>query len=239
MRSRLVITTLLACLLVLLLLPAVAQAWSNGDDHGNGFGTHDWVLQEANRLAARQNAGWVKLRVALPRTDDPDTVFHDTYYHVYDVWGASTYGDAPKKVSEYYGKALAARKAGDWMQASRFVGLMAHYYADICNPIHTDQTVAEDRMHSSYETKTQTYTDSVGENRSWITYDGYRATTNVVGFTKTTASAGHKYYSALVKGYNSGGMNATVLSITKKSLNRAANGLADLIISIKNKVPGK
>ena len=113
MRSRLVIITLLVCL-VALLLPAVALAWSNGDDHGNGFGTHDWVLQEADRLAAKQSAGWVKLSVALPKTDDPDTVFHDTYYHVYDVWGASTYGDAPKKVSEYYGKALAARKAGDW-----------------------------------------------------------------------------------------------------------------------------
>ena len=238
MRSRLVIITLLVCLLALL-LPAVAQAWSNGDDHGNGFGTHDWVLQEAERLAAKQNAGWVKLRVALPRTDDPDTVFHDTYYHVYDVWGASTYGDAPKKVAEYYGKALSARKAGNWTQASKFVGLMAHYYADICNPIHTDQTAAEDRMHSDYETAAQTYTDAVGENRSWITYDGYKATTDVAGFTRTTASASHRYYSALVKGYNSGGMNATVLSITKKSLDRAANGLADLIVSIKKKVPGK
>ena len=237
MRSRLVIITLSVCL-VTLLLPVAALAWSNGDDHGNGFGTHDWVLQEANRLAAKQSAGWVKLSVALPRTDDPDTVLHDFYYHVYDVWGSS-YGDAPKKVSEYYRKALAARKAGNWPAASKWAGYMAHYYADICNPIHTDQTTAEDKMHSSYETKTQTYTDSVGENRSWITYDGYKATTDVVGFTKTTATASHLYYSALVKGYNSGGMNATVLSITKKSLDRAANGLADLLVSIKRKVPGK
>ena len=152
MRSRLVITTLLVCLAGAAAAGRRGQAWSNGDDHGNGFGTHDWVLQEADRLAAKQNAGWVKLSVALPKTDDPDTVFHDTYYHVYDVWGASTYGDAPKKVAEYYGKALAARKAGDWTAASKYVGLMAHYYADICNPIHTDQTDAEDRMHSPYET---------------------------------------------------------------------------------------
>jgi len=239
MRSRSTFIAVLGCLAALLVLPSAALAWSNGDDGGNGFGTHDWVLQEANRLAAKHNAGWVKLRVALPRTDDPDTVFHDTYYHVYDVWGASTYGDAPKKVLECYRKALAARKAGDWAQASKFVGLMAHYYADICNPIHTDQIAAEDRMHSNYETATQTYTDAVGENRGWIAYDGYKARTDVVAFTKTTATTGHKSYTALVKGYNSGGMNATVLSITKKAMNRAANGLADLIISIKNKVPGK
>ena len=34
-------------------------------------------------------------------------------------------------------------------------------------------------------------------------------------------------------------MNSAVLSITKKSLDRAANGLADLLVSIKHKVPGK
>ena len=143
-------------------------------------------------------------------------MFHDTYYHVYDVWG-SAYGDAPKKVAEYYAKALTARKAGDWTAASRYVGLMAHYYADICNPIHTDQTDAEDRMHSSYETAAQKYTDAKGENAGWVTFDGYQATTDVVAFTRTTATASHRSYSALVKGYNSGGMNATVLSITRKS----------------------
>ena len=61
----------------------------------------------------------------------------------------------------------------------------------------------------------------------------------MAGFTRITASAGHQYYPALVKGYNSGRMNAAVLSITKKSLDRAANGLADLIVSIKKKIPGK
>jgi hypothetical protein len=237
MRSRLLVVTLLVCLAALL-LPAAAAAWSNGGDYGNGFGTHDWVLQEAQRLAARQGAGWVNLKVALPHTDDPDTVFHDFYYHVYDVWG-SHYGDAPSKVMEYYGKALAARRAGNGRLASRFAGIMAHYYADICNPIHTDQCDAEDRMHSEYEDAAQTLTDSVGENRSWISYDGYRATTNVVGFTKSTAAASHQYYAALVKGYNSGGMTATVRQITRKRLDRCVNGLADLLMSIKKNVAGK
>ena len=73
-----IIVTLLACLVALLALPSAALAWSNGDDGGNGFGTHDWILREATRLAAERNAGWVILKVAEPKTDDPDTVFHDT-----------------------------------------------------------------------------------------------------------------------------------------------------------------
>ena len=60
----------------------------------------------------------------------------------------------------------------------------------------------------------------------------------MVAFSKSTAAASHRYYTALVSGYNSGGMNATVKSITRKRLNRAANGLADLLVSIKKNVAG-
>ena len=236
MRSRLVTTVLVGCI-ASLLLPAAALAWCNGPNGPNGFGTHDWVLKEANRLAAKKGADWVRLRVALPHTDDPDTVFHDFYYHVYDVWG-SHYGNAPKKVAAYYAKALAARKAGNWRAASKWVGIMAHYYADICNPMHTDQCAAEEAIHSSYESAAQDYTDAPGEHRSWVRFNGYNATTKVTRYVKTTAAASHKQYSTLVKGYVAGGMTAAVVSITAKSMNRAANGLADLIISIQRKVNG-
>lgn len=236
MRPRLLIAGLVA-VLATLLLPAAAAAWSNGDDGGDGFGTHDWVLQEARRVAATRGAGWLVLKTALPRTDDPDTEFRDFYYHVYDVWG-SRYGDAPSKVLAYYRKALAARRSGNWTAASKYAGIMAHYYADICNPLHTDQSRAEERMHGSYESRAQTLTDAVGENRDWVSYDGYKPVTDVVGLTEDAAAASHRYYTALVKGYNSSGMNATVRSITRKRLNRAVNGLADLLVSIKKNVAG-
>ncbi len=236
MRRRVTIVAIVVAL-VLLALPAVAQAWCNGPGGADGFGTHDWILQEANRLAASKGAGWVNLKVALPHTDDPDTVFHDFYYHVYDVWGAH-YGNAPKKVALYYGKALKARKAGNSAAASKYVGIMAHYFGDICNPLHTDQCAAEDKIHSRYESDVQDYTDQVGENRAWVHFDGYRARTSVAGFTKKVAGTSHKYYSKLVKDYTSSGMSSAVRTITARRLNAAANGLADLIIGIKKGVSG-
>ena len=236
MKKR-VITAIVAAVLALVALPAVAQAWSNGPNGPNGFGTHDWILKEAVRLAAKKGAGWVNLRVALPHTDDPDTVFHDFYYHVYDVWG-SHYGDAPKKVALYYGKALAARKAGNARAASRYVALMSHYFADICNPMHTDQCAAEESIHSRYESDAQKYTDQPGEHRAWVRFDGYRARTSVAGFTKKVAGVSHTHYFKLVNGYRASGMSAEILTITKKRLNAAANGLADLIIGIKRGVKG-
>jgi len=101
MRRRLVVMFALA-VFALLLLPAAALGWANGTGGAGGFGTHDWILQEADRLAAQNDAGWVDLDVALPHTDDPDTVFHDFYYHVYDTTGGDVYGGAPKKVALYY-----------------------------------------------------------------------------------------------------------------------------------------
>jgi hypothetical protein len=236
MRRRVMIVVV-AVALALLALPAVAQAWCNGPSGADGFGTHDWILQEANRLAAGKGAGWVDLKVALPHTDDPDTVFHDFYYHVYDVWG-SHYGNAPQKVAQYYAKALKARRAGDTAAASRYVGIMAHYFGDIGNPLHTDQCAAEKKIHSAYESDAQDYTDEVGENRAWVRFDGYTARTSVAGFTKKVAATSHTYYSTLVRDYTASGMSSAVLAITAKRLGAAANGLADLIIGIKKGVSG-
>lgn len=228
---RLGLVLALACFLSLTVTGA-ASGWSNGPSGANSFGTHDWVLQEANRLAASKNCGWVKLRYALPKTDDPDTVLRDFYYHIYDIWG-SKYGDAPKKIAAYYAKALKYRKQGNYRKASEMVGIMAHYYADICNPLHTDQCDAEEAIHSDYELAAQEYTDSPGENSNWVRFDGYRRVRNVRAHAVSAAKVAHYSYRALVSAYATEGMNDAALRITRQSLNRAANGLADLIINLR------
>ena len=56
-RRGIIVLTLAA--FALLAIPSAAQAWANGGDHGNGFGTHDWVLSEADRLAAARGYHWL------------------------------------------------------------------------------------------------------------------------------------------------------------------------------------
>jgi hypothetical protein len=41
----------------------------------NSFGTHDWILKKAIR-AVGNRASWVRVRVALRATDDPDDPLH-------------------------------------------------------------------------------------------------------------------------------------------------------------------
>jgi hypothetical protein len=229
--NRLGVALLLA---VTLTLAAAAPAfgWANGGNNGNGFGTHDWVLKAAARIAAARGAGWVRLAYALPKTDDPDTVFHDSYYHVYDVWG-SHYGNAPAKVAFYYSQALSYKWSGNVVGASRMIGLLSHYFSDVSNPLHTDQSRAEERMHGSYESAVEWRTDETGENRAWVRFDGYDRVASASARTRYVAFNAHKSYAALVKSYNAYGFNSTVLSITQKSLNRAVNHLADIIITIQ------
>jgi len=222
---RRVAVALLACLLV----PALV-GWSNGPDGGQGFGTHDWILYEASRLAVAEGVTWLDWSVAQPVTDDPDMVLHDTYHHVYDIWG-SAYGDAPTRVQALYDETVQDLRAGDRVSASRSFGLLSHYYSDICNPLHTDQCVAEEAIHSRYEQLAQTYTDQPDENREWVVPDGLQQITDVTAETEQAAATSHQSYVSLVTEFAAAGMDAQVVSITRMSLSRAANDLADLMFS--------
>lgn len=211
-----------------LFFPVGAFAWSNGSA---GFGTHDWCVYEANRLADANGSGWLNVDVAMASSSDPDYVLHDTYHHVYDVWG-STYGDSPTRVLAVWNQIIAAKNSGDYTEASRLFGLLSHYYSDTCNPLHTDQTAAEDAVHSSYETAIDSLTDTKSENSGWVVADGLQVVSDPEQATINAAAAGHADYTALVNGYTSGG-TAGVSAITQRSLNRAVNGLADMIETLE------
>lgn len=222
-----------ALLLPLSLAPPRAHAWANGGDFGNGFGTHDWILFEADRLAEKRGCHWLRLGVALRATDDPDTKLADTYHHVYDVWGDQHYGDAPDRAQELFVRAVRQLKAGKTRRASRTFGLLSHYYADICNPTHTDSSAREAGMHARHESATNTRTDAKGENRAWIRFDGIQVRGGARAPTKRAAAFAHRYYWKLVRVYNARGWCPTTKAITKKGLDRAVNDLADLLVSVR------
>jgi hypothetical protein len=217
--------------LCLCLTLPVLGGWSNGAQQGNGFGTHDWILSEANRLAVDGGVQWLDWAVAQPVTDDPDMVLHDTYHHVYDIWG-STYGDAPTRVQELYDETVAALRAGDRATASADFGLLSHYYSDICEPLHTDQSLPEEAMHDNYEQQAQTYTDEPGENSKWVVADGLQYVPDATLKTQEAAILAHESFAPLVSEYNANRRGPDVMATTEKSLDQAANGLADLMYSI-------
>lgn len=209
---------------------APALAWSNGVDGYNARGTHDWVLEQALD-ALGHRADWVCVRAALRATDDPDSkdgLDHasSTWWHVYDVWGEE-YGGAPEAVDVWFDRAQQRLARGRECAASKTLGIVAHLLADVAQPMHTDGRPAEDDVHGPYESAVDARSEPSDDEYAFR-FDGvdrtapYRRTVRI-------ANRAHRAYDDLVRIFEGHGYNGRVGRITKRQLNRAANGLADLI----------
>lgn len=220
-----------AAIVVLLLTvpPSSALAWSNGVDGPNSYGTHDWILDRALQAVGEQ-ADWVRTRAALRATDDPDTrvgIDHasGTWWHVYDRWG-ETYGGADEAARVWHQRLERRVAREDFLRASRALGYLAHLIGDVAQPMHTDSSRREDRVHSLYESAVDR---RVAEYR--FTYDG-RDAAMAGPRTRSVARRAHRHYWDLVRAYGVHSYNEKVDRITRRQLQRAANALADLITSI-------
>lgn len=230
----------MAALILLGALPIPAYAWSNGIG-GSTFGTHDWLIDQAARHARSEGYGWLNASVAEAASSDPDFRFHDFYYHVYEV-GSHRYGGSPTRVAALYAETVAELRAGKRTQASRTFGWLAHYYADTCNPLHTDQIPAEKSVHESYERAVDVRTDVPGQRVGWIRYGKLPSRLDPYAFTVSAAYAAHREYFPLVSEYRRHHYDGAVQTITHRSLSHAANGLWVMLAEIDraaDKVPAR
>ena len=115
MRSRTRTHRLAAAALAALLAFAgsvpLVGAWANGPNNGNGYGTHDWILDQALRVLDDNGIGhgWVNRSIALEATDDPDKVEvaadpSRKIEHTYTATGRR--GGAIHRITEHYAKIL-------------------------------------------------------------------------------------------------------------------------------------
>lgn len=219
------------CLIVSInLVAAPVFGWSNGVDGCNSYGTHDWILDQAVRAVGEQ-ASWVRTRVALRATDDPDCkdgIDHasGTWWHVYDRWG-DEWGGADEAATVWFRRIRTRIANGNERGASRALGYLAHIVGDVAQPMHTDSSNREDGVHSSYESAV----DSRISDHSF-TYDGADPA-RAGARTRLMARQAHRYYWDLVRVYDNHGYNERVHHITKRQLDRAANAMADLLTSLR------
>jgi hypothetical protein len=226
---RRVVVLLISALLVA--IPAgPVDAWSNGSEGCNSFGTHDWILRKAIKAAGKK-ASWVRVRVALRATDDPDCkdgIDHasGTWWHVYDEWG-NEWGGADEATRVWFRRTKRRLEAGRERAASRALGIMSHFIADVANPMHTDSSDKEESIHSPYES------DVDERIRDYpFKYDG-RDSAKPGARTRRVARVAHRSYWDLVNAYDAHGYNRKVHRITKRQLKRAANALADLLVALR------
>ena len=138
--------------------PEVALA---GPEH-HGYDVHAHLVDQTRgkHLATGCVAG---RRSARPTTRTPeDGIDHasGTWWHVWDEWG-ETWGGAPEAVSVWFGRTQRRLDAGRECSASRALGIMSHFVADVAQPMHTDGSLeAEDRVHGPYESAVDSRTEA-------------------------------------------------------------------------------
>jgi hypothetical protein len=215
-----------------LALPSSALAWGSGTAKSPGFGSHQWMLGNGNRLAVSQGITWLDMSVATSAAISADSIKGDQTNHHYDRWGKH-YGRADTRVRALYAQAVVAYRAGNRSEASRLTGLLSHYYADICNPLHTDDSKAEIKIHSRFEHAVDWLMRRPTGYGSWVHYNGYSRVTDAGAYTAATAKTTHLAYTSLVDHYVHHGFDRTAVKIAQQSANRASNGIANIIMSIQ------
>jgi hypothetical protein len=184
-----------------------ALAWSNGLDGPNAYGTHDLILDHA-LVALGDRADWVCRRAALRATDDPDTedgIDHasGTWWHVWDEWG-ETWGGAPEAARVWFERTQRRLDGGKECSASRALGIMSHFVADVAQAMHTDGSLdAEDRVHSAYESAVDSRSET-GDDEYGFDFDGVDEASPGAR-TLRVARQAHRFYGVLVETYDEHG----------------------------------
>jgi hypothetical protein len=247
MRSRIRPQSLAAIALTAVLTFAGSIApvagWSNGGDGGNGYGTHDWILDQALRLLDERGIGhgWVDRTIALRATDDPDSVEvaadpSRKIEHTYTATGRR--GGAIHRITEHYAKLLRAHDANDDDEASYQLGMLAHFWGDLSMPYHTDQAAQEhDDEHHTYEPLVNALTNDPDESPDWSVANTNWDVSNMpnvrtaavalAAFSRARYDTVHDNLDA-----NDTSLNNTVKNVTEQLLIRASGDLADLIYSV-------
>lgn len=214
---------------------APAAGWANGG--GDGYGTHDWIIDQAVRVLDGRVDSWFDAQTARIHSDDPDTLERaagDQDDHVYHEKGKR--GGAIDRIASEFDKAQASYAAGDYEDASYHIGLLSHIYGDILQPYHTAYAAMNRATeHHNYEQVVAPLTRKASDMPAW---QSSRRTVSTFGNIRTKAVASAKYsrslYPSLHKAFapDQHHMNATVKAITGKVMTRAANDLADVIWSV-------
>lgn len=237
-----------------LLIPgAPALGWANGG--GDGYGTHDWIVDQAVKVLDGRADDWFDARTARLASDDPDTVEnHDPLLNEHTYRNRGRRGGGPARIAyEFdvaqaaYQRGVAARDAGQlpeaaeaFQEASWHIGLLSHFVGDLSQPFHTAYAgIGHDKIHHQFERLVSAQQRSSGASPAWqSTRRTVSRIDNVLDTAVATAAYSRSYYKELYGLLTTQGVRLTnrVSTITGRLMKRAANDLADIIWSISQGV---
>lgn len=244
--------------LTVLLILSIAKistqtfGWSNGgyssDPSNPDYGTHDWIAQHALDWLPQTEKQFIleNLAAYLYGTELPDRPtsqggFGDSFHHhVYYRSNGSLQDDASAVLAQTrYDAAVNFYKSGDLSNASKVLGAVTHYIADLAVFGHvmgsgTDWGAEDDAIHSDYETQVNKGTNSFYDDFNvYLIYDESLATTSAydaaLALAYNTTFGDNGNFTCVWMNQNYNWTNPAFVNRCAESLNLAVNLIADVL----------
>jgi hypothetical protein len=168
--------------------PSTVESWD--------FKPHLWILNTAYRLLPREIQDvWqyypIELAdgVAYPIKHSWNSTLH--FYHSHTNWGG-----ALNETLRWYRYFVDNQTAGNLPEAVFSAGVMAHYIIDISNPFNTNQSLAEESIHTGYKSYVERDLPYFQIEISEL--DGVK---NVSAYLIALAHSSQTYYSSLIESF--------------------------------------
>jgi len=202
--------------------PQVADAW--------GHQTHYFIVN--NAVDNIDNNSWANAyeyytQELLSGAVAPDQLWQDWDNHLY--YPETGTGNAPASAAKWYDFARANFTLENWEDGFFAAGVMSHYYADPCIPVHTD--VLWDG-HAAYETDIN---NNLGEFT--LTTPSETIVSNVSQLVVDNATYSNQYYDMVYDAYPTGddvalATNSTIKTLTEDCLSMAIDGVLSLFYNL-------
>ena len=206
---------------------------------------HHYIAMEAlNQIGVDEADAWKAMLLRynahlLDGAKAPDAEFKDFRNHVLHV-AEGEWGGARDAAMEWYARSVEALRAKDWQTASYNLGVLSHYYADVCQPLHTGQTEEEGAIHRAVEWSIVKSVDSIFAELDESGYPEIEAGDGI-GFVADmvleAAKASHPHYQTFIDHYDvdtgvqdpPSGIDETMFSAVCEMVAYATSGFAALL----------
>lgn len=206
---------------------------------------HHYIAMEAlNQIGGEQGEAWKGMLLQynsdyLEGAKAPDAKFKDFRNHVLHV-REGEWGGARDAAMDWYGRSVEALREKDWKDAAFCLGVLSHYYADICQPFHTGQTEEEGAIHRAVEwsiVKSQESIFAQLEEDGYPEIEGGDGPGFVADMVLAAAKASNPHYETFIDHYDidtgvqdpPSGIDETMFSAVCEMVAYAVSGLSVLI----------
>ncbi|TFG31606.1 hypothetical protein EU527_12095 [Candidatus Thorarchaeota archaeon] len=219
-------------ILIILILPLITSIAFFPIPQTDAWGqqTHYFIVNKA--IDNISNSSWANAfnyytEELLSGAVAPDVLWQDWENHLY--YPDTGYGNAPSSAALWYDFARANFTLGQWEDGFFAAGVMTHYFADPCIPVHTDEWWVG---HPAYETDINYNLDGLT-----IATPTESMVTNVSQLVVDSAVYSNQYYDVVRDAYPDGeseaiATNSTIKALTEDCLSMAIDGVLSLFYNL-------